>query len=195
VHPGQLVTLCLNFLFWTITYGLIIQRQWKMKSAGIPLQAICIMTGFEFSYLFVFGLRWGGDSLQKASFVFELIWFLLDMTIFMQVVRYGARSEPSQVARLHHKLISVATLLFTTAGVATFVALFELQQSGMFAFIDEMAVSVFYLYFVARHRQLAGLSVAGLWTRTAADLCLAVALVICSPWCDIWAPDAARRCA
>ena len=191
---GQLVFLCLNFLFWTLTYAFTIHAQWKTKRAGFPSEAIALMAGFEVSYIYVFGITTDLGDFAGIASLFEDLWLVLDITIFVQVLRYGANQEFSATARERHVPLSWGRLFGAIFGITAFVALFELQKSGLFAFIDQALIAILFVPLVWRHKSMGGLSLPALWCRALADLCASIALLVFSPWCDITAADSVARC-
>ncbi|QDQ02162.1 hypothetical protein FOH38_17620 [Lysinibacillus fusiformis] len=69
-------------LFWIITYILIIKRGFQDKKYGMPMVAICANISWEFIFTFIYPQ----NDLQK---IITLLWFLLDIVILLQYLRYG----------------------------------------------------------------------------------------------------------
>jgi hypothetical protein len=193
LNTGQVIFVGANFLAWTITYVLIAVTSYRSKRAGIPLEAISVMLAFEIAYVFVFGIHDGPDPVTGSARIAEIVWLILDVILFVQVVVWGAKDASPE---LRAKWKSHCAMVFALAlfGVITFVALFDLEQSGIFAFIDEAAVAVWFVPYVIRRAKLEGISYWALWSRTGADVCATVALLVFTPWCDIFAANATGRC-
>ncbi len=71
-------------LFWIVTYILIIIRGYQDENYGMPMVAICANISWEFIFTFI--LPHSGP--QK---IITLIWFLLDIIIMMQYLKYGRK--------------------------------------------------------------------------------------------------------
>ena len=70
------------WLFWIITYILIIKQGIKDKRYGMPMASICANISWEFIFSFMYPL----NDLQR---ILTFIWFLLDIFIMTQFLLYG----------------------------------------------------------------------------------------------------------
>jgi hypothetical protein len=73
---------------WLVVYCLVIRRGFMEKTYGIPLAAIC--TNLTWEFLFTFFLRPPNPDFWVWFFVaINFIWFVVDLVIFYQLLRYG----------------------------------------------------------------------------------------------------------
>ena len=193
-NVGQLAFMGVNFLAWTATYILIAHRSYKDKRAGIPLEAISLMFAFEIVYVFMIGIQLDDPTLQLIAKISEIVWLVLDGVLFATVFIWGAREEDAPPLRANYRFYALSWLVLSIFGVITFVALFDLESSGLFAFMDEALVAIWFVPYVLKRRSLDGISYAGLLTRMTADLAATVALLVFSPWCDIFGDDSPQQC-
>lgn len=69
-------------VFWSITYILIIRQGFKDKMLGIPMIALCSNISWEFIFSFLY-------SHQGLQSIIDVIWFILDIIIVFQYMKYG----------------------------------------------------------------------------------------------------------
>lgn len=193
-NAGQLIGLAINFIAWTVTYVLIVVRSFKDKRAGIPLEAISLMLAFELAYVFFFGIETADPTLTAIFLGIEIAWLVLDVILFVQVMLWGDLEQDSPDLTQHHWLVCLAWIVLGLFGVITFIAMFDLDNAGIFAFMDEAIIAMLMVPYVLKRQSLDGISYAALWSRTVADIGATVALLVFSPWCNIFLEDSTGRC-
>src|SRR5260370_39157432 len=87
--------------FWTLTYLLIIRRSLLDRTYGMPLAALCANISWEFLFSFIY-------PPQIIQHVVNLIWFSLDLIIFIQLLLYGPREFAVLSKRIFYTLVSLA---------------------------------------------------------------------------------------
>ncbi len=103
-------------IFWIITYILIIKRGFQDKKYGMPMVAICANISWEFIFTFIYPQ----NDLQK---IITLLWFLLDIVILLQYLRYGRQ----EYKKFMSTKIFYASLLITL-GVSFLIILAMTQE-------------------------------------------------------------------
>ena len=92
-------------LFWSITYILSIGRGFKDKTYGMPLAALCANISWEGMFYFIY-------PHSPPQLYIDYAWFLIDVFILMQFLKYG-RSEFSFKEKIHcHALACLGYLLW-----------------------------------------------------------------------------------
>jgi len=74
--------------FWTLAYLLIIRQGFRDRTYGMPLVALCANLSWEFVFSFI-------HPHPGIQHWVNLTWFLLDIIIFYQLLRYGADEFPA----------------------------------------------------------------------------------------------------
>ncbi|MGE7091809.1 hypothetical protein ACQKII_10225 [Lysinibacillus sp. NPDC048646] len=103
-------------IFWIITYILIIKRGFQDKKYGMPMVAICANISWEFIFTFIYPQ----NDLQK---IITLLWFLLDIVILLQYLRYGRQEYKKFIST---KLFYASFLV--TLGVSFLIILTMTQE-------------------------------------------------------------------
>src|SRR5579871_5661190 len=100
-------------IFWTITYILIIRRSFLGHTYGMPLPALCANISWEFIFSFIY-------PPSIIQHIVNLVWFSLDVVIFIQLLRYGPREFADLSRRVFYGICSLtlatsfAAVLLTT---------------------------------------------------------------------------------
>jgi hypothetical protein len=106
-------------LFWIVMYVLIIRGIVREKYVEMPLFAACGNFAWEFIWSWIYADRVTLGQLFVWSY---RIWFILDIFIFISLLRYGAKqiAIPELKARWH--MVAPALVLLWGAFIWTFVA-------------------------------------------------------------------------
>src|SRR6266540_2700212 len=99
-------------IFWSLTYILIIYRGFRDKTYGMPLFALCANLAWEFIFSFIFR----PDSVQR---IINPIWFVFDVVIVYQYLRYGKPSLRGTLLERYFYLMFIAVLVVSFFGTLT----------------------------------------------------------------------------
>ena len=136
--------------FWTLTYLLIIRRSLLDRTYGMPLAALCANISWEFLFSFIY-------PPQIIQHVVNLIWFSLDLIIFIQLLRYGPREFADLSKRIFYTLVSLA---LATSFCAVLLVTVEFHDLGTYAaFGQNLMMSVLFIVMWYRRRSLHGQSI------------------------------------
>jgi hypothetical protein len=96
----------LMWIFWTITYVLIIIECSRDKIYGIPLPAVCANLSWEI----IFSVGPFFDTLARLSVG---VWLVLDLVIFSQYIRFWRTDYPKNLSRHLFMPMLSGTALFS----------------------------------------------------------------------------------
>lgn len=138
-------------LFWSVTYILIIRRGFIDKTYGMPLAALCanISWGGIFSFIYPH---------SPPQLYINYIWFLIDVFILMQFLKYGG----SEFLSLSKKKF-IAMILFALATcfglVFSITREFNDWQGAYAAFGQNLMMSVLFIVMLFNRNDLRGQSI------------------------------------
>ena len=137
-------------VLWGVAYLLIIRRGAEDKTYGMPLAALCANVSWEFVFSFVFP----HGPLQRPV---NLAWFLLDLVIVAQVLRYGPGEFPGVPRRGFHVAfgVGIVTALLTVLAVTVEFRDFD---GAYTAFGINLMMSVLFLWMLYSRGSLRGQS-------------------------------------
>jgi len=95
-----------SFLFWILTYGILIRRNYMLKTIAIPPLAICLNFSWEFLFTFVFPNH--GDMTKTILY---LIWFAVDLVLVWQMFLYGSWELTKGLLQTYYKIILALGIL------------------------------------------------------------------------------------
>jgi hypothetical protein len=139
-------------IFWTLTYILIIMRGFRDKTYGMPLFPLCANLAWEFIFSFIFV----PDGVQR---IINPIWFVFDLIIVYQYLRYGKSSLKGTLLEKYFYLNFVAVLL--TGFFATLTASIEFNSlNGKYAaFTGNLIMSIMFISFLISRNNVEGQSI------------------------------------
>lgn len=137
-------------VFWALAYGLAIHRAFVDKYVGIPVVVVAI----NFAWEFVHSVVIDQEPAQRPA---NLLWFLVDIVIVTQVIKYGHKDFP----RLDRKLfLRLFFGLVALAGIQTFLMAYEFRDIlGMYSGCAlNVGISAAFIVTLVKRRSSAGLS-------------------------------------
>lgn len=137
-------------LFWALAYLLIIRRGAEDGTYGMPLAALCANLSWEFVFSFVFP----HGPVQTPV---NLAWFVLDLLIVSQVLRYGPREFPGISRREFNASFGVGIATALLAVVAVTIE-FRDFDGAYTAFGMNLMMSVLFLWMLYSRGSLKGQS-------------------------------------
>jgi hypothetical protein len=136
-------------IFWTATYILIIRRSFLDHIYGMPLVALCANISWECIFSFIY-------PPTIIQHVVNLVWFSLDVVIFIQMLRFGPHEFVDLSKRVFYALCGLALV---TSFVAVLMTTIAFHDSGVYsAFGQNLMMSVLFLTMLYRRRSLRGQS-------------------------------------
>lgn len=133
---------------WILVYASVIRRGYLDKRLGIPLAALGFDIAWEFSFSFIFYQ----PAIQRA---FNMIWFLLDLVILSQALKYGRKDYPSMSPPLYiGTIIGMLAFAFPVMILATYE--FADNNGGYTAFGLNAFLSFAFVNMLLRRRSTQG---------------------------------------
>ncbi len=135
-------------LFWTLTYLLIIRRDMLDKTYGMPFVALCANISWEgiFSFIYPPG---------PIQHVVNLVWFFLDVIIFLQLLRYGPHEFPDLPRPVFDIMVGVALIMSFGIFLG---AVIELNDRVYGAFWSNLMMSILFILMLYQRHSLRGQS-------------------------------------
>ncbi len=137
--------------FWALAYLLIIRRGFLDATYGMPLVALCANVSWEFIFSFVHP----HGPVQRPV---NIVWFLLDLIILFQLLRYGPRDFAGLSKGAFYTMFGLA--LVTSFCTVLFVTYeFDDWDGAYSAFGQNLLMSVLFIMMLYARRSLRGQSV------------------------------------
>ena len=137
-------------LSWALAYLLIIRRGFLDGTYGMPVAALCANISWEFVFSFIFPQ----GPIQTPI---NVAWFVLDLVILGQVVRYGPGEFPALPRRSFFAAL-IAGLLTALAAVVAITVEFRDFDGVYTAFGMNLMMSVLFLWMLCSRGSLRGQS-------------------------------------
>jgi hypothetical protein len=138
-------------LFWSITYILIIRCGFKDKTYGMPLAALCANISWEGIFSFIY-------PHSPPQLYINYVWFLIDVVIVMQFVKYG-RSEFPSLSKKKFIAMFLFTLITCFGLVFSITREFNDWQGAYAAFGQNLMMSVLFIVMLYNRNDLRGQSI------------------------------------
>jgi hypothetical protein len=137
-------------VFWTVTYLLIIRRSFLDRTYGMPLVALCANISWEFLFSFVYPQ----STIQQ---IINLIWFVLDVVILTQLLRYGLSEFANLPKRAFYMVVCLA---LATSFCVMLLFTMEFHDQGTYsAFGSNLLMSVLFIEMQYHRNSLRGQSI------------------------------------
>lgn len=148
-----------GYALWLVAYILVIRQGHRDRTYAIPLVPICLNFAWEFMDSWVLP-----DQVLFWKWV-DRAWFLLDVAILWQLLRYGRKEmRIPELQRFFYPIVAV-TLLLAFWGQYTFVTTFHDSLGFIAAFAINTVMSVLFPFFYFARRDLRGLSWGAAWCK------------------------------
>ncbi|MFJ8262984.1 hypothetical protein ACIQ4I_13690 [Rummeliibacillus sp. NPDC094406] len=139
-------------LFWIVTYILIIIRGYLDKNYGMPMVAICANISWEFIFTFIFP----NFEIQK---IITFIWFLLDIIILVQYLKYGRKEIKKGTSVDYFYLSFFITLAFSFLIIMAMTIEFNDILGKYAAFSQNLMMSGLFISLLLSRGNLSGQSI------------------------------------
>ncbi len=138
-------------LFWSLTYILIIRRGFKDKTYGMPLAALCANISWEAIFSFI-------HPHSPPQLYINYIWFLLDVLIVLQFLKFEKTEFPEFSKRQFHAIFLLATA--TAFPLVLFITYeFNDWQGAYTAFGMNFMMSILFITMLLNRDDLRGQSI------------------------------------
>lgn len=145
--PFELLLFCFGCWLWVVCYVVIIRDIRRYKFVGMPAFAGAGNIGWEFVWTFVYATDMGriADGAYKA-------WFLIDIYIFWNLIRYGDKQGwAPAIRRVYKPMIVVSAVAF---GILYYLFKASGHQDynigATTAYMDNFVMSVVFLFMLSR---------------------------------------------
>jgi hypothetical protein len=138
-------------VFWLITYLLLINRGYQDKACGMPMAALTLNISWEFIFSFI-------HPHNGIQLIINIAWFILDLIIVVQYLRYESARRPSGMAVVffYAAFLSILVVSFLTVLLVTL----EFDNYGGYytAFGQNLLMSILFIRLLLDRKDLAGQS-------------------------------------
>ncbi len=128
----------LGCLLWAVTYILIIRRGFLDRTYGVPMAAICANLCWEFIFAFVY------PHIPPYRYV-NLVWFVLDLVIFYQLVRYWRSELPQLSPRAFYPLLAAGLVTAFSLVLLISVEFGDTYHGGYAAYGGNLVMSILFI--------------------------------------------------
>jgi hypothetical protein len=144
-------------LLWTLAYLLIILRARRDRVYGMPIVALCANLAWEFWYTFVELPPHPDPAKHAAQFWVNFIWFVFDVAILWQTLRYGPK-QFAWLGRAGFYALFALALAITGPTVILLNKEFHDVFGVRASFVQNLMMSGLFLGMVNARRSAAGQS-------------------------------------
>lgn len=145
-------------LLWTLAYVLIIIRARRDRVYGMPIVALSANLAWEFWYTFIELPPHPDPTKHTAQFVVNFVWFVFDLAILWQTLRYGPRQFAWLGQAGFYAMFALA-LSITGASVILLNKEFHDVFGVRASFVQNLMMSGLFLGMLNARRSTAGQSV------------------------------------
>ncbi len=147
---------------WVVAYLIYVRNGFKYGVVEMPAFAAAGNLGWEFCWAFLFV-----TDLGPLCVVAHKAWFLIDVIIFVQLLRYGAKQ--TEIPLLRRWWVPVCVFLAVASGAlyGAFVKQgLDVGSTIQSAYICQLPISFLYIPLMLRQKTLRGYSTWAAWART-----------------------------
>lgn len=138
-------------IFWSLTYLLIIKRNYQDKACGMPLAALCANISWEFIFSFIYPHA----SIQR---LIDVAWFLLDAILVGQYLWYERKRRVASTSNAWFYGVFFSTLVVSFCLILFVTQEFENWQGYYSAFGQNLLMSILFVRLLNERREIAGQS-------------------------------------
>ncbi|MBP1152219.1 MULTISPECIES: hypothetical protein [unclassified Methylocaldum] len=159
---------------WGVAYLLIIRRAFKDRAYGMPLLPLCTNLSYEFIFAFLLP---DDPPLNYANG----IWFLIDLVIAYQYLRFGRKEFPSALPQRWFLPAFGLALVTAFAGILAITFEFQDWHGNYTGWGDQLLISVSFPYLLVRRQSVKGQSVYIALSRMIGSIALIPAQYVLTP--------------
>jgi hypothetical protein len=138
----QFLCAFLSALAWTMTYILVIRRNYLEKTYGIPLVALGVNIALELAFSLLLRPAKMDDNAWLWIGI-NIVWLMLDVVILAQTIKYGLRENWPSRTFFYGAL--TATLFFGLLGVLAITFQFQDWEGRWASFADNFMMAVLFV--------------------------------------------------
>lgn len=177
--PLELILAALGALGWIFAYFITIRNIRRHQFVEMPVFLVCADIAWEFLWGFVFN---GRINMGEAYVWSYRAWFLIDIYIFISVLRFGYKQIDLPLLRKHAPSIFIATTLTAAAIVIGFVKTeLDNPMGAQTSYLLNLLISSTYItnWLRLRHREHFSKLVA--WLKMLGTLMYSIYFVVAFP--------------
>ncbi len=187
----SMVLMLIGEFLWLVTYLLVIRVGFAQRTYGVPLAAICLNITWEafFAVHCPLGSRAGLPEMsqlcpdsQGLGLALDVTWFVLDVVILYQLLRFGRNQQSIPEIGRHFYLVIVLTLALTYLGQLAFMLFYRDVDGDVMAWISNLLMSVLFVLMRFLRPDLRGLSYGAAWTKLLGSGLNALGLLLTAPF-------------
>lgn len=161
-------------ILWTTSYILILRRARLDKAHGMPLAPLCVNMAYEF----IFGIL---HPDKPPLNIVNIIWFVIDLMIGVQYLRYGRAEFPRNFPRALFVPMAIGCLGLAFGGVLTLTYDLNDWQGNYTGWGDQMLISLCFVVMLGRRGSVRGQSIYIALSRCLGTLTLIPAQYVLTP--------------
>lgn len=171
------ILVILGNVLWILAYVCFVRIGFRQRTYALPLVAVCL----NFSWEILFTLVWK-PTLEPTLYL-RIVWLLLDVVIFYQLLRFGRRTQQYLLVRRHYFFAVLGTFGLALLGLFLFERDLLLTQvfldfsGSLLGLLINLVMSVLFV-FLFLDRGLLGLSHAGAWLKMLGTGLIAIGNVV-----------------
>lgn len=158
-------------IFWSLAYVLIIRQSFKDKATGMPMTALCANICWEFIFSFVY-------PLEGIKGMVAFMWFLLDIIIVLQFIRYGKKEFGKSYSIKYFYPTLIIAMLLSFSVIFVSVSEFNDLEGIYAAFSQNLMMSILFISFLLNRGNAKGQSLFIAFFKMIGSLIPAVAFYI-----------------
>ncbi|MBU6342422.1 MAG: hypothetical protein KGS48_13080 [Bacteroidetes bacterium] len=177
--PLVLILAALGAIGWIIAYFITIHNIRKHQYVEMPVFCACGNIAWEFLWGFIFYDRINMGLLYIWSY---RVWFLIDIFIFISVMRYGYKQLDLPLLRRNAKVIFVGLTLACAAIITAFIkSELDNPMGSQTSYILNFLISATYIFNWLRFRKTQTYSNSVAWTKMLGTLMYSIFFFIRFP--------------
>lgn len=152
-------------LLWVVTYVLAARIGFRERTYALPMLAVAL----NFSWELLYGVLHPAEA--AAARLLHGAWFMLDIAILFQLLRYGRENQQYPLVARHFPAIAAGTLGLAFLGQLFFrsqmtrMDLLADSQGVAAAYVTNLVMSVLFIFFLPARPTGKGVSLAVAWTK------------------------------
>lgn len=152
-------------VFWVVTYALAARIGFRERTYALPMLAVAL----NFSWELLYGVLHPAEA--TAARLLHGTWFLLDIAILFQLLRYGRENQQYPLVARHYPAVAAGTLALAFLGQLFFrsqmtrMDLLADSQGVAAAYVTNLVMSVLFIFFLPARPTGKGISLTVAWTK------------------------------
>ncbi len=150
------------YISWTAAYYFIVTSCRQQKSYGVPFVCLC----FNVIWECIFTFQLAGQNLAPFFRIGNGIWFLVDVVILSEFLKFGRDVQIYPLVKKHFYLVVAGTLTLCGTGLYTFTFFYGDSTGAASSMTMNLVMSILYIFMLfGRYDDLRGLSYEAAWCK------------------------------